>query len=74
MYRMKHKNVKSITIQENMFSKHIDIYFDITPALHKKIKQNAEIIGISQEELIVAALEAIAQGRYNPCQEPDSSK
>jgi hypothetical protein len=71
---MKHKNVKSITIQENMFSKHIDIYFDITPALHKKIKQNAEIIGISQEELIVAALEAIAQGRYNPCQEPDSSK
>ena len=71
---MKHKNVKSITIQENMFSKHIDIYFDITPALHKKIKKNAEIIGISQEELIVAALEAIAQGRYNPCQEPDSSK
>ena len=71
---MKSKNVKSITIQENMFSKHIDIYFDITPALHKKIKRNAEIIGISQEELIVAALEAIAQGRYNPCQEPDSSK
>jgi len=68
---MKSKNVKSITIQENMFSKHIDIYFDITPALHKKIKRNAEIIGISQEELIVAALEAIAQGRYNPCQEPD---
>ena len=71
---MKSKNIKSITIQENMFSKHIDVYFDITPALHKKIKQNAEIIGISQEELIVAALEAIAQGRYNPCQEPDSSK
>jgi len=71
---MKHKNVKSITIQENMFSKHIDVYFDITPALHKKIKKNAEIIGISQEELIVAALEAIAQGRYNPCQKPDSSK
>jgi len=68
---MKSKNVKSITIQENMFSKHIDVYFDITPALHKKIKRNAEIIGISQEELIVAALEAIAQGRYNPCQEPD---
>jgi hypothetical protein len=71
---MKSKNVKSITIQENMFSKHIDVYFDITPTLHKKIKKNAEIIGISQEELIVAALEAIAQGRYNPCQEPDSSK
>lgn len=68
---MTSKHVKSITIQENMFSKHIDIYFDITPALHKKIKRNAEIIGISQEELIVAALEAIAQGRYNPCQEPD---
>ena len=68
---MKSKNFKSITIQENMFSNHIDVYFDITPALHKKIKQNAEIIGISQEELIVAALEAIAQGRYNPCQEPD---
>ena len=29
---------------------------------------------VSQEELIVAALEAIAQGRYNPCQEQDSSK
>ena len=71
---MKYRNVKSITIQENMFSKHIDVYFDITPALHKKIKQNAEIIGISQEELIVAALEAIAQGRYNPYQEQDSSK
>ena len=71
---MTSKHVKSITIQENMFSKHIDIYFDITPALHKKIKRNAEIIGISQEELIVAALEAIAQGRYNPCQEQDSSK
>ena len=71
---MKSKNVKSITIQENMFSKHIDIYFDITPALHKKIINNAEIIGVSQEELIVTALEAIAQGRYNPCQEQDSSK
>ena len=57
-----------------MFSKHIDVYFDITPALHKKIINNAETIGVSQEELIVAALEAIAQGRYNPCQEQDSSK
>jgi hypothetical protein len=71
---MKYRNVRSITIQENMFSNHIDVYFDITPALHKKIINNAEIIGVSQEELIVAALEAIAQGRYNPCQEQDSSK
>ena len=71
---MKYRNVKSITIQENMFSKHIDIYFDITTALQKKIRQNAQNIGVSQEELIVAMLEAIAQGRYNPCQEQDSSK
>ena len=71
---MQYRNVKSITIQENMFTKHIDIYFDITPALHKKIRQNAQNIGVSQEALIVAMLEAIAQGRYNPCQEQDSSK
>ena len=71
---MKYRNVRSITIQENMFSNHIDVYFDITPTLDKKIRQKAEITGVSPEELIVAMLEAIAQGRYNPCQEQDSSK
>ena len=71
---MKYKNVKSITFQENLFSNNVDVYFDITPTLAKKIRQKAEITGVSPEKLIVAMLEAIAQGRYNPCQEQDSSK
>ena len=63
------KNIRSITFQENLFSDHTDLYMNITPTMARKIKQKAEIVGVTPEELITQMLEAIADGRYNPYNE-----